>query len=438
MTEYADTIAVGRNIKEQINEKTRKLKASYCVAASPATSSSHDKSDGDGAHLSVLEKERKIQKKRRSKAKYVYQGVGPITNNGYTQPDRLRHRDFPSVLNRTKGLLPRYPQGYTYQYEYYRQYEIMMDHRKKQQIQVPGNKYYLSVLAIFKNEAHVIEEWIEHHRGHGVDHFYLIDDNSDDDAYKVLDPYITKGLVTMFPTSSEELKFRQGAMYQRVFQDVYVNNETYWLAIIDLDEFLYSPQVVNMKKILKNHEDLSLIGINWLIFGSGGHYNQPNSVTQSFDTRAPENIGEKFPKLLKRYKVLDWSDDTDNDWQKSIVNLQKKIDQVDVHTCVVEGTSDNLSAKRFPNDPPLLINHYIVQSHEFFENVKGRRGDVNNWFSDHARNEAFFEMCDINDIKDTRLKDMNRRYHIAVPPYTITKTITSTENPDWWFADKER
>ena len=32
--------------------------------------------------------------------------------------------------------------------------------------------------------------------------------------------------------------------------------------------------------------------------------------------------------------------------------------------------------------------------------MKGRRGDVNNWFSDHARNEAFFEMCDINDIKD--------------------------------------
>ena len=40
--------------------------------------------------------------------------------------------------------------------------------------------YKLSVGTIFKNEEHIIKEWIEHYLYHGVEHFYLIDDNSDD------------------------------------------------------------------------------------------------------------------------------------------------------------------------------------------------------------------------------------------------------------------
>ena len=36
-------------------------------------------------------------------------------------------------------------------------------------------KYYLSVLAIFKNEKHIMKEWLLHHMKEGVEHFYLID-----------------------------------------------------------------------------------------------------------------------------------------------------------------------------------------------------------------------------------------------------------------------
>ena len=37
--------------------------------------------------------------------------------------------------------------------------------------------HYLSVLAIFKNEGHIINEWLNHYLLEGVDHFYLIDLN---------------------------------------------------------------------------------------------------------------------------------------------------------------------------------------------------------------------------------------------------------------------
>ena len=35
----------------------------------------------------------------------------------------------------------------------------------------------LSVMAIFRNEAHLFKEWIEHYYSEGVQHFYLINHN---------------------------------------------------------------------------------------------------------------------------------------------------------------------------------------------------------------------------------------------------------------------
>lgn len=52
--------------------------------------------------------------------------------------------------------------------------------------------------------------------------------------------------------------------------------------------------------------------------------------------------------------------------------------------------------------------------------VKARRGDVNNWFSDHARNKDYFDMCDINELRDTRLKLQNKKFKIAIPPYKLS------------------
>lgn len=309
-------------------------------------------------------------------------------------------------------LSKRYPLGHYCSYPYYRDYLIVRDVTKNCK-NIHGNVFYLSVLAVFKNEATIMREWLDHHIAHGVDHFYLIDDFSSDNSPEILHPYIEKGLVDMFPPSDSDLAFRQGAMYNRVFREVYAKNETTWLAIIDLDEFLYSPQEVDVRKVLRKHEDLAVVGVNWLIFGSSGYTHQPHSVVQSFVFRAHENPTE-YKELLEHYKVYNsWKANfTFQDWQKSIVNTMYRVDSVDVHHSRVEGMMENLSVKRFPNNPPLIINHYIVQSKEWFMKVKATRGDVNNVVSDSARNLKYFQMCDINAEKDTRLKDQNKEQNI--------------------------
>jgi hypothetical protein len=86
--------------------------------------------------------------------------------------------------------------------------------------------YTLSVGAMFKNEEHAIVEWIEHYLYHGVQHFYLINDGSTDTSVMKLQPYIDKGLVTLFNVDCKYYLGRQMDLYnthilpQKTYADI--------------------------------------------------------------------------------------------------------------------------------------------------------------------------------------------------------------------------
>ena len=51
-------------------------------------------------------------------------------------------------------------------------------------------KYQVSLCLIFKNEAPFLKEWLDYHLTIGVSHFYLYNNNSDDNYLDVIKPYI--------------------------------------------------------------------------------------------------------------------------------------------------------------------------------------------------------------------------------------------------------
>ena len=59
----------------------------------------------------------------------------------------------------------------------------------------PASMTYLSVGAIFRDEADYLQEWIEFHRLVGVERFFLYDNGSVDDWRTVLAPYMRDGIV---------------------------------------------------------------------------------------------------------------------------------------------------------------------------------------------------------------------------------------------------
>ena len=251
--------------------------------------------------------------------------------------------------------------------------------------------YYFSVGAMFKNESHVLKEWIEHYIFHGVDHIYLINDKSTDSFMEILEPYMKRNLITLFDAEHAYYLGRQRDLYNKYFKPIL--NETQWLLICDLDEFIWSYRDINLKNILKVCEGLSQIQIDSNIFGPNYYEKQPQYVVPSFTKREKlcENGGHR------NYKY--------------IINTSYNFSSLNVHHADYVDEKDMLSFFRIDystdrEQPYFVLNHYITQSKEFWVNVKCTRGDSNNCIERNLEQFNDFQRDSTED--DLRLLEQNK------------------------------
>jgi len=103
--------------------------------------------------------------------------------------------------------------------------------------------YYLSIAAIFQQENSWLDEWIRYHAGVGAEHFWLFNhDENPTVSSRILKPYTESNLVEEISVSGHSVL---GGVPQRDMQTYVIkealrlaSGKTYWLALIDLDEFL--------------------------------------------------------------------------------------------------------------------------------------------------------------------------------------------------------
>ena len=128
-------------------------------------------------------------------------------------------------------------------------------------------EYELAVCAVFKNEARFIKEWLEFYKLIGVQHFYLYDNNSTDNYKEILEPYIQAGNVDLSASYDSNVTCdAQRTSYNDCISKV--RGKVKWLAILDIDEFLFPVQQSNLQDFLKNYEDYGAVCANWLMFGT--------------------------------------------------------------------------------------------------------------------------------------------------------------------------
>jgi hypothetical protein len=156
-------------------------------------------------------------------------------------------------------------------------------------------QHYLSICAIFRDEAPYLEEWLRVHGGVGVDHFYLYDNGSRDDFRPILQPWLDKGAATLidWPHEQGQLSAYADCLARR-------RRESRWIAFIDIDEFLFAPDGSDLPAILADFEAFPGVGANWVVFGSGGHLHKPAGlVTRSYERRASFDLRVGFERLLR-------------------------------------------------------------------------------------------------------------------------------------------
>ncbi len=244
-------------------------------------------------------------------------------------------------------------------------------------------EYYLSVCAIAKNEGPYFQEWIEWHRAHGVEKFFIYDNESTDGTKAILEPYIKSGLVdyTFFPGCAVQLAAYDDCIERHRFV-------SRWIAFIDLDEFIVPVRDKSIPAFLKRCESFAAIEINWLIYGSGGRREKtPGTVMERFRFHAAE-------------------DHPLNRMVKSIVDPRRVCAMIGCHEAArISGNACDSHLlpvrKHFRNRPAqhdiIRINHYAVKSYEEFLGKKARgraRGRIRN------RTEEYFVQYDLNDIEE--------------------------------------
>ena len=109
-----------------------------------------------------------------------------------------------------------------------------------------------AVLTCFKNESHILQEWIEHYKNRGIEHIYMINDFSTDNFIEILQPYLDLGFITVFDSDIvTNVEGRQVLLYEKYFYDIVKSLKHKWFSVLDLDEFLYSPNETNLNKIIE-------------------------------------------------------------------------------------------------------------------------------------------------------------------------------------------
>lgn len=147
-------------------------------------------------------------------------------------------------------------------------------------------KYHVSICLIFKNEAPYLKEWIEYHRLIGVDHFYLYNNNSEDNFREILEPYIANNIVTLVDIPQQ---YAQLAAYNDCYRKA--KDESQWIGFIDTDEYINLIDCNSIKDFLHRYKSYPAVYFNWRMFGTSGHMDENlNELTIERYTQAWQGL----------------------------------------------------------------------------------------------------------------------------------------------------
>lgn len=261
-------------------------------------------------------------------------------------------------------------------------------------IEAKEKPYYASICAIFQNEAPYLREWIEYHLLLGFEHFYLYNNNSDDGYQTVLEPYINRGIVDLIEWPNDYVQdfdpVQKGAYNHCIKKN---KSNTYWIAIIDIDEFIVPIRHSKIRAFLEPYDKNKSIGsisMYWQFFGT------------SHLAKIPDG------KLL--IESLTLKADVSHAWNRNCKAIfkPKTIDYFHVHGAIHKSGYRNIATngQSGPNVfviDQIRVNHYWTRAEDFFYEIKlPRRAKF------LGREMTEYEITSLNDsfnaIEDTAIQ----------------------------------
>lgn len=260
----------------------------------------------------------------------------------------------------------------------YKKYKNVIKNEDKTKFQ-----HTLSIMAIMKNEGAYIKEWLDYHILVGVEKFYLYDNESTDNTTEILKPYIEKGIV-------DYIYWPGKAQQQPAYTDGFNKhaNDTKWLAVIDLDEFLVATDYENIVDYLDTlPKGFAQLVIGWEQYGSSGHKKKPKGL------------------VIENYKYH-----AAHSWGiKSIVNPRLVYETLNPHAHEVAGFTIDENGKKLGRidqtenrnitTHKIRVNHYVTKSYDEYI-ARMNQGSVSKMKINEYRSVEKFKMYDRNEVYD--------------------------------------
>jgi mannosyltransferase OCH1-like enzyme len=270
-------------------------------------------------------------------------------------------------------------------------------------------KYFLTLVSVFKNEAMILEEWINHYIKEGVEHFYLVNNGSDDNFMDIIDKY--SNIITLVNDNYRQEKHTLVYLMNKHFLNK-IKLEADWVITCDIDEYMYNKHnyktikhFLNNKGQVKN--DIGTIWIPWKLFYASKNDCIENSIISEVLERRPRLPDRDYGDGKSIYRVRDLnqlqlhhgSNPYNFKLNKEINNNKKDI--------------NNNKTLILNIDSNLYCNHYRFISKEYYEKIKCVRLGQNSKQNFIYTMEYFNKIN--NNNKEERLIDTtlkNKKYYI--------------------------
>lgn len=271
-------------------------------------------------------------------------------------------------------------------------------------------KYEVALCGLFKNEGRFLKEWIDYHLVVGVEHFYMYNNNSDDNYLEILGEYIESGIVDLIDWPQE---FPQMPAYLDCYKKRRM--ETRWLGYIDIDEFVCPKYELTIQEWLGNFIEFPSVLIYWKSFGTSGRLVHDDmeyvivQYTSSFEKlmdigKLFINTSFRFDKFCSPHLIYASVKFCGLSLKIPPVNEFKKFVCFSLHRVPLWNRMSRIQ-----------VNHYWSKAHEVFVYNKTKRSDV---FSKQNEEIDKYALLDPNEKKCVTRDYTIQRYlldlHLAV------------------------
>lgn len=244
---------------------------------------------------------------------------------------------------------------------------------------------YATICAIAKDEDKDLREWVLYHLAIGFEHIIIYDNNSKHSIYDILKEYVDAGLVTVidFPLTHTQ----QNTAYLHCID--LQKNSTFWLALIDIDEFLVPLKNTDIKEFLDDYTEYGGLAVHWRMFGSNGHIHRPKgNIIENYT----ESVGLDLRfKSIVRPKLV------------SKLLTPHNFAYKNNFYCVNEDKFIVDYALSYPVANKIVLNHYYYKSQQDYED-KVNRGYVTEMKNNLQRDtNTFFNQFSMPTRKNTAI-----------------------------------